>query len=69
MRTIKWVVTGMALLCIGTAQGQAPESGERLLGYSRAAVERVLPNLPADQLDLLVYRIPTLPQIMQNSGR
>lgn len=37
---------------------------DRLLGHARSEVEAALPGLPADQLDLLVYRIPTIHQLL-----
>lgn len=57
----------IGLIFASTAMAQAPE--DRLMGYPRSAVEAALPNLPTDQLDLLVYRIPTIHQILQNSGQ
>jgi len=59
-------MSGLALLFMATAQAGPAE--ELLLGYPRSQVEAVFPHLPADQLDLLVYRIPTFSQIMRNSG-
>lgn len=63
---MKLVLSGIgmaAMLATGTMSVHAAESS-LLLGYPRADVEMALPNLPADQLDLLVYRIPTIHQLM-----
>lgn len=66
MRVI--LAMGIAVTMLG-AGGIAPAFAadeDRLLGHSRAEVEAAFPNLPKDQLDLLVYRIPTLQQTMAN---
>lgn len=63
---MRLVFSGIGLAVVLALNGVSAHAAEdeRLLGYSRAAIEATLPNLPADQLDLLVYRIPTIHQLM-----
>lgn len=55
---------GMATVMAMVGVSAHAAEGALLLGHSRADIESALPNLPADQLDLLVYRIPTIHQLM-----
>lgn len=57
----------LAVLMVAAASFPTLAAEDLLLGHPRTKVEAALPNLPKDQLDLLVYRIPTLPQVLQNA--
>ena len=54
---------------IGVASAQAAEVGTAeeggALGYSLAELHAALPNIPADELPSIVFRIPTIQSIMQ----
>ena len=67
MRALMVVKLAVVVLGIGGAVPAFAADEDRLLGHSRAAVEAAFPNLPKDQLDLLVFRIPTFSQIMANA--
>lgn len=54
------MVSGVAAL-VGPTGVMAEDN---LMGHARSEVEAVLPGLPADQLNLLVYRIPTIHQLL-----
>lgn len=65
MRAV-WMVA-VVLLGVGIALPTVAADVDRLRGHSRTDVTAAFPNLPQDQLDLLVFRIPTFPQTMANA--
>ena len=68
MRAV-WIGTIAAVICcVGFGLPAQAADADRLMGHSRAEVETAFPNLPKDQLDLLVFRIPTVSQIMTDDA-
>ena len=53
--------------CVGGVLPALAAEPDRLLGHARSDVEAAYPQLPKDQLDLLVFRIPTFHQVMANA--
>jgi hypothetical protein len=64
MRAVSMVQVAVVVLGAGSALPVFAADVDRLLGHSRAEVEAAFPNLPKDQLDMLIYRIPTFQQTM-----
>lgn len=50
--------------CVGGVLPALAAEPDRLMGHARADIEAAYPQLPKDQLDLLVFRIPTFHQVM-----
>jgi len=66
MRAVSMVKVAVVMFGVGSALPVFAADADRLMGHSRADVEAAFPDLPKDQLDLLVFRIPTFQQTMAN---
>lgn len=64
MRAVWMAKVAVVMLGVGSALPTVAGDADRLMGHSRTEVEAAFPDLPKDQLDLLVFRIPTFQQIM-----
>lgn len=64
MRTALMGKIAVVICCVGSIVPAHAADTDRLMGHTRVEIETAFPDLPKDQLDLLVFRIPTFPQMM-----
>lgn len=58
-------IMGVAYPAMAADLGVSAAEELRPLGYSMAELRAALPDIPEDQLPLIVFRIPTIHSIMQ----